>query len=282
MGRARLGDYLLGIQGLALIRTWMTSDPIVSAKRIDEIAHLHAGLDEGLPSIVLDLPELEVGPGYEAWAGTYDELPNPLISLEEPLVHALVDSLPPGRALDAACGTGRHTEYLHSRGHAVIGVDAVPAMLEKARRRAPEAEFRIGNLEALPIEDGSVDVAVCALALSHASELGRPIAELARAVKPGGRIVTSDLHPFMLLLGGGALFQRSNGQYGLVRSYAHSHAAYLAAFRSAGLEVDECLEPTWREDHVEVMAGPLFGRAPEAFRAAMVGTPGALIWHLRR
>ena len=122
MGRARLGDYLLGIQGLALIRTWMTSDPTASAKRIDEIAHLHAGLNDGLPSVVLDLPELEVGPGYEAWAGTYDELPNPLISLEEPLVHALVDSLPPGRALDAACGTGRHTEYLHSRGHAVIGV----------------------------------------------------------------------------------------------------------------------------------------------------------------
>jgi ubiquinone/menaquinone biosynthesis C-methylase UbiE len=260
----------------------MTSDPTASAKRIDEIAHLHAGLNDGLPSVVLDLPELEVGPGYEAWAGTYDELPNPLISLEEPLVHALVDSLPPGRALDAACGTGRHTEYLHSRGHAVIGVDAVPAMLEKARRRAPEAEFRTGNLEALPIEDESVDVVVCALVLSHAPELGRPIAELARAAKPGGRIVISDLHPFMLLLGGGALFQGSNGQYGLVRSYAHSHAAYLAAFRSAGLEVEECLEPTWREDHIEVMAGPLFALAPEAFRAAMVGTPGALIWHLRR
>jgi hypothetical protein len=86
----------------------------------------------------------------------------------------------------------------------------------------------------------------------------------------------------MLLLGGGALFQGSNGQYGLVRSYAHSHAAYLAAFRSAGLEVEECLEPTWREEHIEVMAGPLFEQAPEAFRAAMVGTPAALIWYLRR
>src|SRR5262245_59488517 len=79
-----------------LFRTWMTSDPSAPAKRIDDIAHLHAGLDEGLPSIVLDLPELEIGPGYEAWAGTYDVLPNPLINLEEPLVRALVDSSPPG------------------------------------------------------------------------------------------------------------------------------------------------------------------------------------------
>jgi ubiquinone/menaquinone biosynthesis C-methylase UbiE len=282
MGRARLGEYLLGVQGLALVRTWMTSDAAVSARRIDEIANLHAGLDDGLPSIVLDLPELEVGPGYEAWASTYDDLPNPLVQLEEPLVRALIDYSPPGRALDAACGTGRHTQYLRSLGHAVVGVDAVPAMLERARGRVSDAQFRLGNLEALPIDAASVDVAVCALALTHVADLGPPIAELARVVKPGGRIVVSDLHPFMLLLGGGALFQANDGEYGLVRSYAHQHAAYLTAFRSAGLAVEECFEPTWREEHVEVMAGPLFWLAPEAFRAAMVGLPGALIWDVRR
>ena len=260
----------------------MSSDAPTSAKRIEEITELLAGFGDGLPSIVLDLPELEVGPGYEAWARTYDDLPNPLVQLEEPLVRALIDSSPPGRALDAACGTGRHTEYLRSRGHAVVGVDAVPAMLERARGRVADAEFQLGNLEALPIDAASVGVVVCALALTHLGDLGPPIAELARVVKPGGRIVISDLHPFMLLLGGGALFQASDGQYGLVRSYVHPHAAYLAAFRSAGLEVEECFEPSWREEHVEAMAGPLFWLAPEAFRAAMAGLPGALIWDLRR
>ncbi len=132
MGRARLGEYLFGIQGLALIRTWMTSDARASAKRVDEIGKVYAEVNEGLPSVVLDLPELEVRPGYGAWASTYDYLPNPLIQLEEPSVRALIDRSPPGRALDAACGTGRHTEYLRSRGHTVIGVDAMPAMLEKS------------------------------------------------------------------------------------------------------------------------------------------------------
>ncbi len=157
-----------------------------------------------------------------------------------------------------------------------------PRCSKRARSRVVGAEFRTGNLEALPIDTASVDVAVCALALTHVTDLGPSVAELARVVKPGGQVVVPDLHPFMLLLGGGALFQASDGRYGLVRSHVHPHAAYLAAFRSAGLKVEECLELSWPEEYVETMAGPLFWLAPDAFRAAMAGLPGALIWDLRR
>jgi ubiquinone/menaquinone biosynthesis C-methylase UbiE len=259
----------------------MSSNAPSSAARMEEIAgFVTAG--GGLASMVLDLPELEVSEGYRAWAATYDDLPNPLILLEEPLVRAWIDRSPPRRAVDAACGTGRHTEYLRARGHSVIGVDAVPAMLEKARHRVPEADLRIGDLSSLPIDSASVELGVCALALTHLVALRPAIAELARVVKPGGRIILSDLHPFMLLLGGGALFQDREGQFGLVRSYVHSLAEYLEALRSAGLEVEECSEPTWSQEHVELMAGPLFAHAPAAFRAAMVGLPGALMWSLRR
>ena len=58
----------------------------------------------------------------------------------------IVDSTPPGIALDAACGTGRHCRYLLERGHDVIGVDASPEMLAKARAAAPAAEFHEGDL----------------------------------------------------------------------------------------------------------------------------------------
>jgi ubiquinone/menaquinone biosynthesis C-methylase UbiE len=72
----------------------------------------------------------------------------------------------PGLALDAACGTGRFAEFLARRGHRVIGVDSSPDMLAHARRRVPDGEFHVAELDRLPLPDDSADVIVCALALS--------------------------------------------------------------------------------------------------------------------
>jgi ubiquinone/menaquinone biosynthesis C-methylase UbiE len=72
-------------------------------------------------------------------------------------VREILDSLPVGVALDAACGTGRHTAYLASLGHKVIGVDASPEMLALARQKVPEGEFHEAELHELPLPDDSVD-----------------------------------------------------------------------------------------------------------------------------
>ena len=53
--------------------------------------------------------------------------------MEEPVVRQILAAFPAGRALDAACGTGRHADFLARRGHQVIGVDSSPDMLTKAR-----------------------------------------------------------------------------------------------------------------------------------------------------
>jgi SAM-dependent methyltransferase len=76
--------------------------------------------------------------GYDRWAPFYDEPGNQLLDIEQPIVREILDSLPVGVALDAACGTGRHTTYLASLGHRVIGVDTSPEMLARAREKVPE------------------------------------------------------------------------------------------------------------------------------------------------
>jgi arsenite methyltransferase len=80
----------------------------------------------------------------------------------------------------------------------VVGVDMTPDMVERARRVAAaggygNVEFRLGEIEALPVADASVDVVIsnCVLNLSPARE--RVFAEIARVIRPGGRVMISDL-----------------------------------------------------------------------------------------
>src|SRR5215470_5604289 len=114
MGRLSLGHYVVGVGGLAVLRSYFTGDRERANHLIGELTRLVTHPDQPPMSIELDVPELDVEAGYARWAATYDSQPNPLIRLEEPLVRALIDSRAPGDALDAACGTGRHTAYLQA------------------------------------------------------------------------------------------------------------------------------------------------------------------------
>jgi SAM-dependent methyltransferase len=89
---------------------------------------------------------------------------NGLFDIEEPIVDEMLGRVPPGVAVDAACGTGRYAEYLAGQGHQVIGVDSSPDMLNQARARVPQAEFRDGELHRLPVSDAEADIVVCARA----------------------------------------------------------------------------------------------------------------------
>src|ERR1051326_4907044 len=108
-----------------------------------------------------------------ALGSTYDHEHNPLIDLETSVLGPMLDRYSPGLALDAACGTGRWAAYLSQRGHTVRGVDQSPQMLEVARRRLPDVEFIHGDLERLPVPDTSIDLVVCALAMTHLAALGQ-------------------------------------------------------------------------------------------------------------
>jgi SAM-dependent methyltransferase len=158
--------YLLGLEGVALLRAFAGEyDRDFCETRIAEIRRLLRSPSmngEGITAGRVDTVD-----GYRVWSQTYDRPGNGLFAYEEPVVHDILEPLPPGTALDAACGTGRQTEYLAARGHRVIGVDSCPDMLDYARARVPHAEFQQGDLHQLPLPDDHVDIVVCALALSH-------------------------------------------------------------------------------------------------------------------
>lgn len=99
---------------------------------------------------------------------------------------------------DLGCGTGQVSESLARFVRRVVAVDDSPAMLAAARRRlggCENVEIRSGEIEALPVEDGSLDAAVLFLVLHYLSEPTRALAEVARVLKPGGRLLVVDMMP---------------------------------------------------------------------------------------
>ena len=99
---------------------------------------------------------------------------------------------------DLGCGTGQVTAALAPFVSSVVAVDSSAAMLQAARRRLHEmdnVELRRGELEALPIDEARLDLATLMLVLHHVPEPDKALAEVARVLKPGGRVVIADMLP---------------------------------------------------------------------------------------
>lgn len=99
---------------------------------------------------------------------------------------------------DLGCGTGQASAALAPFVAHVIAVDASAAMLHAAKKRLSTFEnvdLRRGDLENLPIDDGRLDAATLMLVLHHVPEPEIALAEVARVVKPGGRLLVVDMLP---------------------------------------------------------------------------------------
>ena len=111
---------------------------------------------------------------------------------------ALGHLLPPVRVADLGCGDGYLTMEASRWASRVVAIDRSRAVLERARelarrRQVSNVTWRRGELEDLPLRDGSVDVAILSQALHHAEDPARALAEAARIVVPGGRVLVLDL-----------------------------------------------------------------------------------------
>ena len=280
----RLGDYMLGIEGLAILRETQKRQFDRLEKRRGETQGILGGYGEAPLNTPRGLPEANLDEGYTTWSETYDhptELdPDPIQALEGPLMRAHIDGLPKGRVLDAACGTGRHTARLVEKGHEVLGVDSNAAMLEKAKEKISDAEFEVGDLSKLPAEDQSYAAITCGLAFGHLPDLAPAAAELARVLKPGGTAAVSAPHPFITaVLGWRAPVFDAEGNGWEVPEYGHWPGEFVEAFDAVGMTVRRLEEPkltaemaTWNPEAEEGEENPF----AEALIDALEGQPGVV------
>ncbi len=125
--------------------------------------------------------------GLRARASIYEAISGP--DARE-LAFEAVREAAPRRVLEVGCGWGEFAERLEADlGLDVVAVDLSPRMVELARERGVDA--RTGDVQDLPFEDASFDVAVANWMLYHVPDLERGLSELARVLRQGGRLVAA-------------------------------------------------------------------------------------------
>lgn len=104
-----------------------------------------------------------------------------------------VRSRPYRRALDVGCGEGRFCRMLRDEGVEAVGIDPTAGLIDHARRLDPDGDYRVEAAEALGFEDEAFDLVVSYLSLIDIPDVKAAIAEMARVLAPGGRLLIANL-----------------------------------------------------------------------------------------
>src|SRR5919107_22458 len=134
----------------------------------------------------------------QLWGKLAEDFATYLEQVSLPLFGAVLDAarvVPGTRLLDAGCGAGLLALLASLRGARVTALDASAALLDIVRARVPEADVREGDLEALPFADAAFDAVVAVNSVFYAADMAAAMRELARVVRPGGRVVVTAWGP---------------------------------------------------------------------------------------
>jgi ubiquinone/menaquinone biosynthesis C-methylase UbiE len=142
----------------------------------------------------------------QIWSrGDFAKIGIPAQIVAEELCEA-VDVIPGRRLLDVACGAGNGAIAACSRNVDAVGLDYVPALLERARERAAAEDFQIdfieGDAQALPFEDGSFDYVISTFGAMFAPDQEKTASELLRVCRSGGKIGMANWPPRGIVGGG--------------------------------------------------------------------------------
>jgi demethylmenaquinone methyltransferase / 2-methoxy-6-polyprenyl-1,4-benzoquinol methylase len=146
------------------------------------------------------LEEQQVRAMFDRIAGVYDRMNRVMTAGLDARWRARAADLAAvgagGKALDVACGTGDLSVELASRvgeRGEVVGCDFAERMLELARLKAPAVRFEQANALDLPYADGEFDAATVGFGARNFAGLERGLSEMARVVRPGGRVVVLEI-----------------------------------------------------------------------------------------
>ena len=179
---------------------------------------------------------------YDRWARTYDTMPNVTRDLDATLLRVGLSGINLGDVLEIGCGTGKNTKWLVKHGR-VVGLDVSTKMLAQCQIAAPTAKLHVTDLTLpWPVNDGATDTIVVNLVLEHIRDLDHIARECARALRRGGRVRVSELHPWRQHEGKGARFEDA-GVLVQTPTFIHTTEAYVTAFLTAGFVLDALCEP---------------------------------------
>jgi demethylmenaquinone methyltransferase / 2-methoxy-6-polyprenyl-1,4-benzoquinol methylase len=137
------------------------------------------------------LPPGEVRTMFDRIAPVYDAMNRTMtVGLDRRWRRLTAESVvrPGDRVLDACCGTGDLALADRAVGGDVVGVDFSERMLERARRKAPAAEWVQADAMALPFDDAAFDAVTVGFGIRNLPDLEAGLRELARVTRPGGRL----------------------------------------------------------------------------------------------
>jgi len=202
--------------------------------------------------------EVSVEEGYARWADTYDEVDNPTRDADAAVVRRWIDEpLANLDVLELGCGTGKNTRAL-AAARSVVAFDLSEPMLARAAQAAPFARFVRHDLSEVPwpLQPGAFDRGLMNLVLEHVRDVAPVVAQLARVLRPGGRALLVELHPYRQLDGRQARFvDPRSGETLKVAAHPHSVSELIAAARGAGFVVEAVGEHG--DDGAAVPAGSL-------------------------
>ncbi len=192
---------------------------------------------------------------FALWANTYDDTPNPMLSLEQRILSLLLPDVRGRDVLDVGCGTGRWLDRMVSSSPASLtGVDPSPEMLEHAAGKlAGRARLLSGDACALPVSDASADVVLASFVASYVEDLARFTAELRRAVRSDGKVFLSDVHPETAAACGWKRGFVAGATHIELRTPATSLDKMLSCFAAAGLEVISLIEPPFGQPEANTL-----------------------------
>ncbi len=218
--------------------------------------------------------------GFAAWAEVYDDLPNPLLSLEQRFLSTLLPEIRGLDVVEIGCGTGRWLDRLASQSPgSLVGIDSSPEMIERARHKMQKrATLLTGEAASLPLPNLSADVVLAPFVASYVSELKDFAAEIARVARTGASVYVSDLHPATVsACNWSRAFTVATTRIE-IPTYARTVQEVVACFEAYGFEVACLLEPPFGLPEASI-----FERAGKltAFHSAE-GHPAIYILQLKR